>query len=89
MTMFKNKKVQDSYDKLLINHTTNESAKIILNSLSILGAKKIEIKDFLDEKSIKRINAFKYPDRLALFLEITNDKSLEWKQMSFAKLALK
>ncbi len=87
--MFKNKKVEEAYNLLLENHSEEESAKIILNSLSILGAKKIKIKDFLDEESFASINKYKYPDRLALFLETTNSKSLEWKDLSFAKLALK
>ncbi len=86
--MFINNKVENAYKKILESHTNEESAKIILNSLSILGVKKVQHQNFLDEKSYTMINKYKYPDRLALFLETTNSKSLEWQNLSFAKLAL-
>jgi len=88
MLKITNSKVRDAYNLILENHSEEEAAKIILNSLSILGAKKIKIQTHLDEESFKRINKYKYPDRLALFLETTNSKSLEWKNNSFTKIAL-
>jgi len=86
--MIKNKLVKDAYEKLLENHTQEESVEIVLNSLCILGAKKVQIQNILDEKSINAINKYRYPERLASFIELSNEKSLEWKRMSFAKLAL-
>jgi hypothetical protein len=80
--------VLQSYNALLENHTAEETATIMLNSLSILGAKNIIITDSLNEEAIKRINKYKYPERLSLFLNTTNDRSTEWKNNSFAKIAL-
>ena len=87
--IIKDKSVVKAIETLLENHTEEEVSKIILNSLSILGAKKIVVQDFLDENSYKSINKYKYPKRLALFLETTNLKSKEWKDLSFIKIALK
>ena len=86
--MIKNKIVQDVYNELLSTHSVEESSYIILNSLAILGAKKIQIQNTLDEKSYASINKYKYPERLALFLKTTNERSKEWQNLSFAKLAL-
>lgn len=86
--MIKNQLVIEAFAIIKENHTDEESAYIILNSLAILGAKKIIIQNHLDEKSYASINKYKYPDRLALFLETTNEKSVEWQNSSFAKIAL-
>ena len=86
--MLKNILVQEAYNKLLEHHTESESAYIVLNSLAILGAKKVIIQNNLDENSFISINKYKYPERLALFIQTTNEKSVEWQNMSFAKLAL-
>lgn len=41
----------------------------------------------LDKKTIDRINKYKYPERLASFINITNKKTEDWKELSFTKLA--
>lgn len=87
--MIKNEIVLEAYNKLLTSHSIEESNYILLNSLAILGDKKViveEIQEF-DKKALERINRYKYPERLASFLNITNEKSESWKNLSFAKLA--
>ena len=86
--MISNQLIKEAYEALIEHHNKKESARIILNSLTILGAKKVLVQDFLDENSYISINKYKYPERLALFINTTNEKSLEWQNMSFAKLAL-
>ena len=86
--MISNQLIKEAYEALIEHHSKKESARIILNSLTILGAKKVLVQDFLDENSYISINKYKYPERLALFINTTNEKSLEWQNMSFAKLAL-
>jgi len=89
--MFNNKAVIESYKKLLENNSQEESNYIITNSLAILGDKKIvpskETK--LSEHALTRINRYKYPERLASLINITIDKTEEWANFSFTKLALK
>jgi hypothetical protein len=87
--LIKNKLVQEAYQKLLDNHTVEESNYILLNSLAILGDKKViveSVKEF-NKVSLERINRYKYPERLSSFLTITNEKTESWKSLSFAKLA--
>lgn len=86
--MINNELVQGAYALVKENHSEEESAYMLLNSLAILGAKKVTIQNNLDEASFKSINKYKYPERLASFLKTTNEKSLEWQNLSFAKLAL-
>jgi hypothetical protein len=86
--MITNALVKDAFDIVKENHSDEESAYIILNSLAILGAKKVTVQRHLDEKSYVSINKYKYPDRLASFLQTTNEKSLAWQGMSFARIAL-
>ena len=86
--MIKNDLVKSAYETILECHTESESAYIILNSLAILGAKKVNVKNSLDEAGYTSINKYKYPDRLASFIKTTNERSIEWRNMSFAKLAL-
>lgn len=86
--MIEHEFVKKAYEVVKENHNEEESAYIILNSLAILGAKKVNVKNNLDEESFKSINKYKYPERLASFLETTNEKSLAWKKLSFAKIAL-
>jgi len=88
--MIKNELVQEAFNNLLINHSITESNYILLNSLAILGDKKIIVEhvEEFDKKAIDRINRYKYPERLASFINITNKKSENWKDLSFAKLAL-
>lgn len=86
--MINNNLIQEAFDLVLKSHTVQESSLMILNSLSILGAKKVIIQDNLDEESFKSINKYKYPERLASFLTTTNEKSLEWQSQSFARIAL-
>jgi hypothetical protein len=89
--MFKNKEIEKSYAKLLENNSPEESNYIITNSLAILGDKKIipnkETK--LSEHDLTRINRYKYPERLASLINITMDKTEEWANFSFTKIALK
>jgi hypothetical protein len=86
--MIKNKIIKAAYDDLLENYSEAEASKILLNSLSILGAKKVIIQEHLDDNSYKLINKYKYPERLASFMRTTNEKSFQWGDLSFAKLAL-
>lgn len=89
--MIKNEIVLEAYNKLLINHSIIEANYIILNSLAILGDKKViveEVQEF-DKKALERINRYKYPERLASFLNITNEKSVSWANLSFTSLAFK
>ena len=86
--MIKNQLIAEALEVVKESHTESESAYIILNSLAILGDKKVVIQDSLDEKSYVSINKYKYPERLASFLNTTNEKSNEWKNSSFAKIAL-
>ena len=86
--MIKNKLVNEAFDELLKHHSLEESSYMILNSLAILGAKKVQILSELTEASYISINKYKYPERLALFLKTTNEKTLEWQALSFAKIAL-
>lgn len=86
--MINNDLVQDAYDVVRESHDERESAYIILNSLAILGAKKVDVKHELDESSYASINKYKYPERLASFLQTTNERSIAWQNLSFAKLAL-
>ena len=87
--MFKNKKLEELYKELLETHKPSEANYIITNSLAILGDKKIKpIKeDVLNNFSLKRINSYKYPDRLCSFVKITSEKSETWKKYSFTKIA--
>ena len=87
--MIKSEIVKEAYLKLLNNHSIKESNYILLNSLAILGDKKIIVEDVesFDKKTLERINRYKYPERLVSFLNITNEKSESWKNLSFAKLA--
>jgi uncharacterized protein YfeS len=88
--MFKNESVKISYNKLLNTYSESESNYIITNSLAILGDKKInpskETK--LSEASLNRINRYKYPERLVSLINITINKTEEWANSSFTKLAL-
>ena len=89
--MIKNEIVLQAYNKLLTNHSIEESNYILLNSLAILGDKKViveEVQEF-DKKALERINRYKYPERLASFLNITNEKSASWANLSFTSLAFK
>jgi hypothetical protein len=86
--MIKNEIVQEAYNDLLTKHSEQETAKITLSSLSILGAKKVIIQEHLDENSFKSINKYKYPERLASFMRTTSEKSFQWSDLSFAKIAL-
>ena len=86
--MINNQSIKDVFEKVKENHTESEAAQMLLNSLVILGSKKVQVQDKLDEASFKSINKYKYPERLASFLKTTNDKSLEWQNLSFAKIAL-
>lgn len=86
--MITNSLVKDAFDIVREHHSEEESAYIILNSLAILGAKKVTVQRNLDEKSYVSINKYKYPDRLASFLQTTNEKSLAWQGLSFARIAL-
>jgi len=85
--MFKNKIITDSYNTLLENHSEREANYILLNCLAVLGDKKIIVSETLDEKSIERVNRYKYPDRLASFVNKTSNKTTQWSNLSFAKIA--
>ena len=88
--MIKNKIVKEAYNNLLLGHPVKEANYILLNSLAILGDKKViveEVQEF-DKKALERINRYKYPERLASFIGITQKKSESWSNLSFAKLAL-
>ena len=87
--MIKNQIIEDAYNKLLETHTISESNYILTNSLAILGDKKVVIQESeeIDKVSIDRINKYKYPERLASFINITNEKTEDWKELSFTKLA--
>ena len=88
--MIKNESVNISYNKLLEKYSESESNYIITNSLAILGDKKAtpskETK--LSEANLNRINRYKYPERLASLINITINKTEEWTNLSFTKLAL-
>ena len=85
--MIKNEILLNAYNNLLENHTESESNYILLNSLAVLGDKKIQISETLDKDSLARVNKYKYPDRLASFIATTSKKSQQWGELSFAKLA--
>ena len=85
--MIKNDIVLAAYNKLLESHTENESNYILLNSLAVLGDKKINVSETLDKDSLARVNRYKYPERLAYFINTTSNKTDQWKELSFAKLA--
>ena len=87
--MIKNESVRFEYDKILENESVDKANYIILNSLAILGDKKIIVEKMkvLDDFSLTRINRYKYPERLASFMKITQEKTEEWKSSSFIKLA--
>ena len=85
--MIKNIIIKETYESLLENHTESEANHIILNSLAILGDKKVIVKEELDKEGYARINRYKYPERLASFINTTSEKSSEWKNLSFAKIA--
>jgi len=85
--MIKNDIVKEAYAQLLEDHDESEANYILLNSLAILGDKKVQVKESLDSEGYKRINGYKYPERLSSFIKTTSEKSSEWKNLSFAKLA--
>jgi len=80
--------MQETYNMLLKKHTKEESCTIILNSLKILGDRKVKVQDFLDETSVKRINSYRHQDRLSAFIRITSEKSDQWKKYSFSRIVL-
>jgi len=94
--MFNNKIINDTYNYLLSNHSLEESNFIILNSLAILGDKKVTVPPLSEKENlktlsinnIKRINNYKYPERLESFVKLSSKKSNDWQVYSFAKLAL-
>ena len=87
--MIKNEIVLEAYNNLLKNHNKPKSNFILLNSLAILGDKKVVVEstEELNKAALTRINRYKYPERLATFINITNEKTESWKELSFAKLA--
>jgi hypothetical protein len=88
--LFKNSIINESYEYLLERHSDEEANYILTNSLAILGDKKIQIQNNtseLPQSVIKRIDKYKYPERLASFVRITSEKSNSWKEYSFAKIA--
>lgn len=85
--MIKNKILLNAYNKLLENHTESESNYILLNSLVVLGDKKVQVSETLDKTNLTRVNKYKYPERLASFIGTTSSKSEQWAELSFAKLA--
>ena len=85
--MFSNKLINEVYDFLLESYSESEANYILTNSLAILGDKKIIVSEELDSFSIKRIEKYKYPERLSSFVKTSAEKSSEWKSLSFAKIA--
>ena len=85
--MITNKTLLNAYNNLLEDHTESESNYILLNSLAVLGDKKVQVSENLDKNSLNRVNRYKYPDRLASFIATTSKKSQQWGELSFAKLA--
>lgn len=85
--MIKNTLLKETYENLLNNHTVNEANFIMLNSLSILGDKKVIVSEEINEEGYARINKYKYPDRLASFVRTCSEKTEQWAQFSFAKIA--
>jgi len=85
-----NEFVRQSYQRLSNKYPISECNYIITNSLAILGDKKIQPskETKLNEHALARINRYKYPERLASLINITMDKTEEWANFSFTKLAL-
>jgi len=85
-----NESVRQSFENLTAKYPISECNYIITNSLAILGDKKVQPskETKLTEASLKRINRYKYPERLASLINITMDKTEEWANFSFTKLAL-
>jgi len=90
VNIINNELVRESFNKIKNNYSIEEANYILLNSLAILGDKKVVVERVkeLDKKALERINRYKYPERLASFLGITQKKSESWSNLSFAKLAL-
>jgi len=84
------KSIQTIYEKLLETYSLSESNYIITNSLAILGDKKVQPskETKLSEINIARINKYKYPERLISLINTTVNKTEEWANSSFMKLAL-
>jgi len=88
--MIQNEALQAEFSKLEALTTKSYANHIMMNSLKMLGSKKSESKDVLDEKDYKLLNSYKYPDRLIKMLE-HNSARFEAEGsfgVSFAKLAL-
>lgn len=85
--IFVNETISNAYDYLLKMHSLEEANFILSNSLAILGDSKIIVSTELTEKSVSRVNRYKYPDRLASFVKISSEKTQQWKDLSFAKFA--
>jgi len=83
--IFSNENINNIYKTLLERNSNEEANYILSNSLAILGDKKIIPSKELSEHNIKRINSYKYPDRLEAFINTTLQKSEIWKQYSFVK----
>lgn len=85
--MITNEIILEAYNNLLLSHTEADSNYILLNSLAILGDKKVKVSESIAKEEYTRINKYKYPERLASFIKITSEKSEDWKNISFAKIA--
>jgi len=87
MIKINNEILSEVFSELNEIHSEEDSVFILLNSLSVLGDKKVIVENGLSEFNINRLNKYKYPERLASFINKTSNKTLQWKHLSFAKLA--
>lgn len=87
--MIENELVLECYNELLLKYNKSTANYILTNSIAILGDKKITPSriEELSSYDIKRINKFKYPEKLTYFIRLTSEKSDEWKNFSFSKIA--
>ena len=85
--LFKNEIIAEVYEYLKERHSEKESNYILTNSLAILGDKKVQVSEELNNEILIRVNRYKYPERLASFVKTTSAKSDVWKNFSFAKIA--
>jgi len=81
--------LKEVYDYLLTRHSIEESNFILLNSLAILGDKKVSV--YYDKEinkfDLERVNRYKYPDRLSSFIRTSSEKTDDWKNYSFSGIA--
>jgi len=80
--LFDNDLLNQAYLFLKEEHP-KEANYMLKNSYVILSNKKIELNNELTEQDIKKINNYKYPERLYSFVKTSSQKYKSWDKFSF------